>query len=336
MMQSKDVEDMTNRLYGMMILDEVHASVAKEFSLVYSSIKSRCRIGLTATLVREDSKIGELDYLTGPLLYQQSWIKLMKDQYISTIKCFDIKCNMTPLFFNEYISTDNYRHKVILSSVNPTKLSVVQFLVDYHTKRKQQMIIFCDSIVVLKELSTLLNCPLYCGEIQNNLREIVLKQFKNGELMCVLMSSIGDTSLDIPDCTVIIQMSTHHGSRRQQLQRLGRITRITDTKKCGYFYTLTSSDTHEEYFVQKRQNYMQNMGFGFTIVNDMKTNPMPEDEQERLMKRCLGDADKRYFVHRRNSENKRRKKEENESGNVENENKMIEENNDDYEDIFND
>ena len=68
----------------------------------------------------------------------------MKDQYISTIKCFDIKCNMTPLFFNEYISTDNYRHKVILSSVNPTKLSVVQFLVDYHTKRKQQMIIFCE------------------------------------------------------------------------------------------------------------------------------------------------------------------------------------------------
>ena len=139
MMQSKDVEDMTKRLYGMMILDEVHASVANEFSLVYSSIKSRCRIGLTATLVREDSKIGELDYLTGPLLYQQSWVKLMKDKYISTINCFDIKCKMTPCFFKEYISTDNYRHKVILSSINPSKISILPGTLFFHGQNQRRL-----------------------------------------------------------------------------------------------------------------------------------------------------------------------------------------------------
>ncbi|ELP88314.1 rad25/xp-B DNA repair helicase, putative [Entamoeba invadens IP1] len=304
MMQSKEIEQVTRYLYGMMILDEVHASVANEFKEVYSKINSRCRIGLTATFVREDSKIGELDFLTGPLLYQQSWTKLIKDGFLAQVHCFEVVCNMTQVFYERYVNEDEYRHRALASAANPTKIATVQFLVKYHKNRKEQIIIFCDNIVVLREIASRVGCPVFSGETPNKSRFDLLKNFKNGLTPCIAMSSVGDTSLDIPDATVIIQMCTSHGSRRQQLQRLGRISRVKQNKGEAFFYSLTSKDTHEEYFVRKRQEYMQNLGFGFQIIDNLKVTVIDEEEQAKLLNLLIEKVDKRYVQHKKNKPQK--------------------------------
>ncbi|EAL49560.1 DNA repair helicase, putative [Entamoeba histolytica HM-1:IMSS-B] len=295
MIQSKEIEEIRKKKYGMMILDEVHSSVAKEFRKIYYLIEARCRIGITATPIREDCKIKDLDYLIGPILYQESWKELIKEKYIANVQCIDIKCPMTIPFYEEYINNSNYRHKIILSALNPNKIEVTKFLIKQHLKRNEQIILFCDSIIVLKEIGYQINCPIFFGESPNKERLDILNKFKLKDINCIGMSSVGDTSLDIPDASVIIQISTNNGSRKQQLQRLGRISRIKKNERIGYFYTLTSIDTHEEYFIHKKQIYMQNLGFGFECINSTIITHMNTNEQLNLIKYILNESDKRYF-----------------------------------------
>ncbi|KAL7722616.1 DNA 3'-5' helicase [Entamoeba marina] len=303
MLSSKDINGIDKELFGLMILDEVHTSAADGFRSVYPLVQARCRVGLTGSLVREDNKIVDLDYLTGPLLFQQSWQKLMTDGYLAEIKCFEIKCPMTKLFYEAYITTKYHRHRNLLIALNPFKIAVTKFLVEYHKKRREKVIVFCDTIIALREYSKRLECKMFSGETPNKDRFEILRDFRLGDIQCVAMSCVGDNSLDIPDASVIIQVSTHHGSRRQQTQRLGRISRVKQEKNKGFFYSLTSVDTSEEKFASKRQMYLQNIGFGFEIIPGLDVTVMREGDQQRLIERTISDSDTRFF----NKHNKEKK-----------------------------
>ena len=276
-----------------MILDEVHTSAADGFREVFHRINARCRIGLTATLVREDNKIQDLDYLIGPLLSQQSWKKLEDNKFLAHINCFEIKCPMTKTFYKKYLECTNYQLRVLMSALNPNKIDILKLLIKEHTNRNQKIIIFCDSIIALKEYGSILNCDTFHGELQNKRKNEVLMKFIHGNSKVIAMSCIGDNSLDIPDAQVVIQITSQHGSRRQQTQRLGRISRPKQNDNEAYFYSLTSADTTEEYFCNKRQSYLENMGYGFKVINPGFNCKMSEEEQLKLIQRLTNKYNER-------------------------------------------
>ena len=291
MLTSHEVPQIPGR-FGLLLLDEVHTSAAKGFRDVYPTIDARCRVGLTATLVREDGRVADLSYLTGPVLFQESWQRLVQAGVLAPVRCFEVRCPMTPVFYDAYLRAP-HRHRLVMTALNPRKLAVLQFLVRFHAARRHKTIVFCDSIVALDEIARRVGCPVYSGEVPAHEREAVLARFRDGTAACVAMSSIGDTSLDIPDATVVVQASTHHGSRRQQVQRLGRIARVAAGKDAGYFYSLTSTDTAEERFARRRQRFLENVGFGFEAVA-LDATPMPDAEQRAMLRAALARSDRRF------------------------------------------
>ena len=214
------------REWGIMLLDEVHVAPAEMFQKVLQIVNAHCKLGLTATLVREDNKIKDLSFLVGPKLYEANWIDLTNQQYLARAQCVEIWCPMTKEFYAEYIkcgSTKHTRTQQLLYLLNPRKFRVCEFLVKYHIQRGDKIIIFSDDLPALYLYCTLLKpvkeIPYVCGETRDEDRKKYLTAFKtHPEMNCIGLSAVGDTALDIPEANVIIQVSSHFGARRQEAQ----------------------------------------------------------------------------------------------------------------------
>lgn len=258
--------------WGLLVLDEVHVVPAMMFRRVLSLVSHHCKLGLTATLVREDDKIEDLNFLIGPKLYEADWQDLSAKGHIARVACIEVWCGMTGDFYREYLSQPTRRRRV-LSIMNPTKFQVCEYLINKHESRGDKIIVFSDSVCALKAYALKLGKPFIYGPTGQTERMRILKQFQTNPLInTIFLSKVGDTSIDLPEATCLIQISSHFGSRRQEAQRLGRILRAkrrNDPDFKVYFYSLVSKDTDEMFYSGRRQQFLIDQGYTFTILTEI-------------------------------------------------------------------
>ena len=180
--QSAEVmQAIQSREWGLMLMDEVHVVPAKMFRRVVGSVKAHCRLGLTATLVREDDLISDLNFLIGPKLYEANWMDLTAQGYLASVQCVEVWCPMTAPFMTEYLSAANARLKQLLYVMNPSKLRAVEFLVRFHEERGDKIIVFSDLVYSLKMYADMLKRPLIYGETPERERQAILGTFRSTE-----------------------------------------------------------------------------------------------------------------------------------------------------------
>jgi len=288
-----------NREWGLLILDEVHVVPAEMFRKVIYVTAAHCKLGLTATLVREDEKIGDLNFLIGPKLYEANWIDLQKEGHIANVQCAEVWCPMTPAFYREYLASTP-RHRKLLYVMNPNKFRACEFLIKYHEQRGDKIIVFSDNIFALQTYAKKLGKPYIYGPTSAAERMIVLSQFQhNPAIKCIFISKVGDNSIDLPGANVIIQIASHFGSRRQEAQRLGRILRPkarSESEYNAFFYSLVSKDTQEMFYSTKRQQFLIDQGYSFKVIPELPD--MGDDlcfsskaEQLRLLQLVLAETE---------------------------------------------
>lgn len=302
----KMIDRMQQREWGLMILDEVHVASADHFQRVVDLVNAHCKLGLSATLVREDNRIQDLAFIVGPKLYEANWIDLTNQGYLARVQCTEVWCPMTKEFYTKYIeygagaggvnssgnngapSARDSRLQRLLYTLNPTKFRVCEYLVKYHSQRGDKIILFSDDVPALimycEALKPVCEVPYIHGGTPSGDRNMLLAMFRTrAEVKCLGLSKVGDTALDIPDANVIIQVSSHFGARRQEAQRLGRILRPKPNPTGdfnAFFYTLVSTDTKEMYFSNKRQQYLIDQGYTFKV--DQRIAPRANVESQIL------------------------------------------------------
>ncbi|KAL7758455.1 hypothetical protein ACKLNR_010882 [Fusarium oxysporum f. sp. zingiberi] len=265
----KMMDFLAGREWGLMLLDEVHVVPANMFRRVISSIKTHSKLGLTATLLREDDKIDHLNFLIGPKLYEANWMDLSQQGHIAKVQCAEVWCSMPTVFYEQYLQVSS-RMKRTLAATNPSKFQACQFLINYHEARGDKIIVFSDELYSLKLYAYKLKRYLIYGGTSQEERLRVLDHFRHSpEVNTLFLSKIGDTSLDLPEATCLIQISSQFGSRRQEAQRLGRILRAKRRNDEGFnafFYSLVSKDTSEMHFASKRQAFLIDQGYAFKVI----------------------------------------------------------------------
>ncbi|EEB08073.1 transcription factor TFIIH complex ERCC-3 subunit [Schizosaccharomyces japonicus yFS275] len=269
----KMMDFLTGREWGFILLDEVHVVPAAMFRRVVTTIAAHTKLGLTATLVREDDKIDDLNFLIGPKMYEANWMDLAQKGHIANVQCAEVWCPMTAEFYNEYLREDS-RKRMLLYIMNPKKFQACQFLIDYHEKRGDKIIVFSDNVYALRAYALKLGKYFIYGGTPQQERMRILENFQYNELVnTIFLSKVGDTSIDLPEATCLIQISSHYGSRRQEAQRLGRILRAKRRNDEGFnafFYSLVSKDTQEMYYSSKRQAFLIDQGYAFKVVTNLK------------------------------------------------------------------
>lgn len=269
------MDEIMNREWGLILLDEVHVVPAQMFRKVLGIVKAHCKLGLTATLVREDQLITDLNFLIGPKLYEANWLDLTKNGHIANVQCAEVWCPMTPEFLREYLKPErSASQKQLLFVMNPNKARACEYLARYHETRGDKIIVFSDNLFALREYAVRMKKPFLYGGTGHQERTRILHAFKtNPAVNTIFLSKVGDNSLDIPEANVLIQISSHAGSRRQEAQRLGRILRKKKSRAGtglddfdAFFYTLVSTDTREVYFTSKRQQFLIDQGYSYKVI----------------------------------------------------------------------
>uniref|UniRef100_A0A674NMJ8 General transcription and DNA repair factor IIH helicase/translocase subunit XPB n=1 Tax=Takifugu rubripes TaxID=31033 RepID=A0A674NMJ8_TAKRU len=295
------MEWMRSQEWGLMILDEVHTIPAKMFRRVLTIVQAHCKLGLTATLVREDDKIVDLNFLIGPKLFEANWMELQNNGYIAKVQCAEVWCPMTPEFYREYVAIKT-KKRILLYTMNPNKFRACQFLIRFHERRNDKIIVFADNVFALKEYAIRLNKPFIYGPTSQGERMQILQNFKhNPKINTIFISKVGDTSFDLPEANVLIQISSHGGSRRQEAQRLGRVLRakkgMVAEEYNAYFYSLVSQDTQEMAYSTKRQRFLVDQGYSFKVITKLAGMEEEDlmlssrDEHQQLLQKVLAASD---------------------------------------------
>ncbi|KAF2895645.1 hypothetical protein ILUMI_10534 [Ignelater luminosus] len=288
--------------WGIMVLDEVHTIPAKMFRRVLTIVQSHCKLGLTATLLREDDKIADLNFLIGPKLYEANWLELQKRGFIARVQCAEVWCPMTPEFYREYLVCKTSK-RLLLYVMNPNKFRATQYLIRYHERRGDKTIVFSDNVFALKHYAIKMNKPYIYGPTTQSERIQILQNFKfNPKVNTIFVSKVADTSFDLPEANVLIQISSHGGSRRQEAQRLGRILRAKKgaiaEEYNAFFYTLVSQDTMEMNYSRKRQRFLIDQGYSYKVITKLAGMDEEPDllyknreEQGQLLQQVLAASD---------------------------------------------
>ncbi|XP_015774943.1 PREDICTED: TFIIH basal transcription factor complex helicase XPB subunit-like [Acropora digitifera] len=197
---------MQTQEWGLMILDEVHTIPAKQFRRVLTVVQAHCKLGLTATLVREDDKIQDLNFLIGPKLYEANWMELQNNGFIARVQCAEVWCPMTPEFYREYLNIRTRKRK-LLYVMNPNKFRSCEFLIRYHERRNDKVIVFSDNVFALKKYAEKLKKPFIYGPTSQGERMQILQNFQHNPLVnTIFISKVGDNSFDLPEANVLIQV----------------------------------------------------------------------------------------------------------------------------------
>ncbi len=255
----------TNK-WGLIIYDEVHLLPAPVFRLC-ADVQATRRLGLTATLIREDGKEKEVFSLIGPKKYDLPWKNLEAQGWIATAICTEIRTPLDNKVRMGYSVATN-RDKIKMAACNPAKNRLSRELIAKHNNQDDRVLIIGQYLDQLETLSKELNIPLITGKTPNKKREELYGTFRTGELKILMVSKVGNFAVDLPDANILIQISGTYGSRQEEAQRLGRILRPKSTGVKAHFYTLVTRDTREQEFAMNRQLFLTEQGYQYTIIND--------------------------------------------------------------------
>ena len=249
--------------WGLIIYDEVHLLPAPIFRFT-ADIQSRRRLGLTATLVREDGMEGEVFSLIGPKRFDVPWKEIESQGYIAPAECIEVRVNLTETERLSY-ATAEVENRYRFCATTRTKRDVVEALVKKH--QGEQILVIGQYIDQLDELSEVLGVPVIKGETPVKEREILFNKFRSGELTTLVVSKVANFSIDLPDATIAIQVSGAFGSRQEEAQRLGRILRPKSDGRTAKFYSVVSRDTIDQDFAQNRQRFLAEQGYAYKIID---------------------------------------------------------------------
>jgi DNA excision repair protein ERCC-3 len=250
--------------WGLIIYDEVHLLPAPVFRIT-AEIQARRRLGLTATLVREDGQEEDVFALIGPKKYDVPWKDLERQGWIATAECHEIRIPLPEDYRMIYAIADS-REKVTIAANNPSKLAILKTLLEKH--REDSVLIIGTYLEQLVKIAKSVKAPLITGKTAVRRREQLFQQLRDGEITVLVISKVGNFSIDLPDVTVAIQISGTFGSRQEEAQRLGRILRPKRYGLLAHFYTLVSRDTREQEFSAKRQLFLTEQGYRYEILYD--------------------------------------------------------------------
>lgn len=247
--------------WGLIIYDEVHLLPAPVFRIT-AGLQARRRLGLTATLVREDGREDEVFSLIGPKKFDKPWKELEAQNWIAQAHCHEIRVDLTNDDRLSYAVADE-RDKYRIAATNQSKIPLVQNIVKRHAS--DQVLVIGQYLDQLETLASILDAPLLCGQTPNAEREELYGQFKEGRLKRLVVSKVANFSIDLPDANVAIQVSGTFGSRQEEAQRLGRILRPKPQGESAVFYSLVTRNTKDQEFSQKRQLFLTEQGYKYTI-----------------------------------------------------------------------
>ena len=249
--------------WGLIIYDEVHLFPAPIFRFT-ADIQSRRRLGLTATLVREDGMEGEVFSLIGPKRFDVPWKEIESQGYIAPAQCVEVRVNLSETERLSY-ATAEPEERYRFCATTRTKRNVVESLVAHHSG--EQILVIGQYIDQLDEISEVLGVPLIKGETPVKEREVLFNKFRTGEISCLVVSKVANFSIDLPDATIAIQVSGAFGSRQEEAQRLGRILRPKSDGRSATFYSVVSRDTIDQDFAQNRQRFLAEQGYAYKIID---------------------------------------------------------------------
>jgi DNA excision repair protein ERCC-3 len=249
--------------WGLIVYDEVHLLPAPVFRAT-ADIQARRRLGLTATLIREDGKENEVFCLIGPKRFDAPWKDLEQGGFIASVECIEVRVPMSDELSRTYMNSSK-RARYRLACENPHKTDVLTALLRKHEGRR--ILIIGLYISQLQKLSKKLNVPFIHGKMPNEEREELYDAFRRGEVPVLIISKVGNFAIDLPDANVAIQISGTFGSRQEEAQRLGRILRPKSDGSMSKFYSLTSENTVDQEYAEKRQRFLTERGYYYELVN---------------------------------------------------------------------
>ncbi|MBI5093290.1 MAG: helicase-associated domain-containing protein [Candidatus Hydrogenedentes bacterium] len=249
--------------WGLIIYDEVHLLPAPVFRAT-ASLQARRRMGLTATLVREDAREDDVFSLIGPKKYDVPWKVLEKQGWIAQAVCGEIRAPLPPEERYRYAISDK-RGKFRVASTNPVKDAICERLIAKH--KDDNILIIGQYLDQLKILAKRFKAPIITGRTANREREELYGAFREGKVKLLIVSKVANFAIDLPDANVAIQVSGTFGSRQEEAQRLGRILRPKSEGTVARFYSLVSRDTCDQDYSVKRQLFLTEQGYRYEILN---------------------------------------------------------------------
>jgi len=252
-----------SRDWGLVIYDEVHLLPAPVFRMT-ADLQSRRRLGLTATLVREDGREGDVFSLIGPKRYDAPWKDIENQGWIAPADCVEVRVTLTDAERLGYATAEpeeRYRH----AATARTKLAVVQAILDRHAGEPTLVIgAYLDQ---LDELGAALDAPVVQGSTTNKEREALFDAFRRGEVTRLVVSKVANFSIDLPEASVAVQVSGTFGSRQEEAQRLGRLLRPKGDGRQAHFYSVVSRDTLDTDYAAHRQRFLAEQGYAYRIID---------------------------------------------------------------------
>jgi DNA excision repair protein ERCC-3 len=263
--------------YGLLIYDEVHLLPAPVFRLT-AALQAKRRLGLTATLVREDGRADEVFSLIGPKRFDVPWKEMEEQGYIAQASCHEIRVELPTEAMVQYAAAkQRERHKV--AADNPKKIEVVRALVEHH--QGELILVIGQFLDQLDLLGRALKAPVLTGKTPQKQREQLFNDFRHGRVPVLVVSKVANFSIDLPDASVCIQVSGTFGSRQEEAQRLGRILRPKE--RHAYFYSVVTRDTCELDFAMNRQLFLTEQGYRYTIEDwrGAEATRLPQPHRDR-------------------------------------------------------
>ena len=249
--------------WGLIVYDEVHLLPAPIFKMT-ADLQARRRLGLTATLVREDGKEGDVFSLIGPKRFDAPWKEIEAQGYIAPAACFEVRIDLPEEERMEYaISSQEDRYRIAATS--KTRIPVIQKLLKKHAG--EPTLIIGQYLDQIHEVSAAIKVPEITGETPVDERERLFEKFRTGEISTLVVSKVANFSVDLPEASVAIQISGSYGSRQEEAQRLGRLLRPKADGRTASFYTLISRDTVDQDFAQNRQRFLAEQGYSYEILD---------------------------------------------------------------------
>ncbi|HEX3786688.1 MAG TPA: DEAD/DEAH box helicase, partial [Pseudonocardiaceae bacterium] len=259
----RHLELFDSRDWGLIIYDEVHLLPAPVFRMT-ADLQSRRRLGLTATLIREDGREGDVFSLIGPKRYDAPWKDIEAQGWIAPAECVEVRVTMTD---NERMiyATAEPEERYKLCSTAHSKIAVVKSILSRHPNEPTLVIgAYLDQ---LDELGAELDAPIVQGSTRNAEREKLFDQFRRGELRTLVVSKVANFSIDLPEASIAIQVSGTFGSRQEEAQRLGRLLRPKGDGRQAHFYSVVSRDTLDTEYAAHRQRFLAEQGYAYRIMD---------------------------------------------------------------------